>query len=237
MYVGLYLYGEYEARQSRLYRRLVRPGDVVVDAGANFGWYSVLFSEAVGAEGHVYAFEPVPFIADLARDTISLNDRFGVVTLAGAGLGEAPSSFTVFTFPGSPHGEASASTRGRPEAVPHDCTLTSLDVAVRENGIEHIDFMKVDVEGYERALFVGGRETLATDDAPLIAFEINDECLEYLGLTPALVEQSLLDVGYTDFFAVRKAVSKVSGLVAGEGDYLAAKPSHRQRLAESLSQA
>lgn len=39
----------------------VRPGDEVLDLGANYGFYTYHLSRAVGAQGHVYAFEPVPF--------------------------------------------------------------------------------------------------------------------------------------------------------------------------------
>lgn len=43
-------------------RRLLRPGDVVLDIGANMGYMSIMASRFVGASGHVHAFEPSPEI-------------------------------------------------------------------------------------------------------------------------------------------------------------------------------
>ena len=227
MYVGPYLYGEYEARQSRLYHRLVRKGDVVVDAGANFGWYSALFAEAVGAQGQVYAFEPVPFIADMARDTISLNDRFGVVTLENAGLGEAPwllHGLHVSRVPTWRGIRLDARASGRRAAPVH------ADQPRRwpseEHGIEHIDFMKVDVKGFERALvpgrsrnaFAGGRAAdRVRDQRPMSRVSRPDARGRRANAVGARLHRFLR--------GAQDCVSKVSGLVAGEGDYLAAKPS------------
>ena len=85
----------------------------VVDAGANFGWYSALF----GGSCKVLAFEPAPTNVALLRDTVELNS--GDVTVHDFGLGAASGQFTVFTFEGLPHGHASAFDLGRPDARPH----------------------------------------------------------------------------------------------------------------------
>jgi hypothetical protein len=72
-YVDPFVFGDYEPTLTRALRRLVRPGATVFDIGANFGWYTCLLARAVGSEGHVHAFEPVPSITALARETIELN--------------------------------------------------------------------------------------------------------------------------------------------------------------------
>ena len=52
--------GAYEAAQTSWARSLLRPGDTVVDVGANFGYYTALAASIVGSRGRVYAFEPSP---------------------------------------------------------------------------------------------------------------------------------------------------------------------------------
>src|SRR5581483_5730023 len=59
-YWPLYMGMEHEPEATSAARQLVRPGDVVIDVGANYGWFTTLFAQAVGPTGHVYAFEPVP---------------------------------------------------------------------------------------------------------------------------------------------------------------------------------
>lgn len=74
-----------------LYRQIVRPGDVIVEPGANIGTHSVYLSEAIGPEGRLYAFEPGrrPSVALCKR--IALNECVNVHTrnqAIGAQIGE-----------------------------------------------------------------------------------------------------------------------------------------------------
>jgi len=60
-FIWPFLFGEYEEPNSRVYSRLISPGDVVFDVGASYGWYSALFGKLVGESGQVHAFEPASF--------------------------------------------------------------------------------------------------------------------------------------------------------------------------------
>ena len=73
MYRDVYLWGDYEPYHTKIYRRIIRPGDTVFDVGANFGWFTALFARWVGVTGRVHAFEPVPFIHALAVEKLALN--------------------------------------------------------------------------------------------------------------------------------------------------------------------
>ena len=59
-YVGTSIeaYGEYSEGEVQLFRQILRPGDVVVDAGANIGAHTLFFARAVSPGGAVFAFEP-----------------------------------------------------------------------------------------------------------------------------------------------------------------------------------
>lgn len=59
-YIGraLELYGEYSEGEVEMFRRIVRPGDIVLDVGANLGAHTLFFAQAVGPTGAVLAFEP-----------------------------------------------------------------------------------------------------------------------------------------------------------------------------------
>src|SRR5580704_18481859 len=65
--------GYWEIWLTLFFARLLKPGMTVFDVGANFGYYTVLFGQAVGATGQVVAIEPVPATASVLRRTIALN--------------------------------------------------------------------------------------------------------------------------------------------------------------------
>jgi len=60
----IYFLGVFEPVESFLFTRLLKPGNVVADVGANIGMYAVTLAMAIGGEGRVLAFEPVPRTAD-----------------------------------------------------------------------------------------------------------------------------------------------------------------------------
>jgi len=233
------LFGEYEESNTRIYSKLIFPGATVFDVGASYGWYSALFAKVVGDSGKVHAFEPVAEFARLAADTISLNRVDSIVELNAMGLGGKAGDYVIYTFTELPLGHASSSDLGRTDAVPHECRVTTLDEYVAQHRIEAIAFLKVDVEGHEREVFLGARSTLSAWDAPVVAFEVNLECLGHRGLTPAQVQEPLLAFGYDHFWmidptgGIRPVAEPLSTF--GTADYVAAKANAVSRVDEAAS--
>lgn len=235
-FIWPFLFGEYEEPNSRVYSRLISPGDVVFDVGASYGWYSALFAKLVGESGQVHAFEPVPQFASLAADTIALNGLESIVELNVSGLGRDVGGFEVYTFSDLPMGHASSSRLGRTDASSHECRMTTLDRYVAQRGITRVDFLKVDVEGDELEVFRGGEAMLSAADAPIVAFEVNDECLCDRSLTPSDVQRPLLEFGYESFWEIdpERGLQRVAeaSSMARSADYLAAKGSATELLLE-----
>ena len=236
-YFNVYFWGDYEPYNTKIYRRIVRRGDVVLDVGANFGWFSTLFARWVGETGRVHSFEPVPFINALTTETLTLNGVGSRVELNAFGLGQEETTLTIYTHAGLSHGHATAADLGRDDAMSHHCRIRRLDAYCEETGIGPIRFMKVDVEGFERDVFLGGARVLSADDAPIIAFELNSECLLRRSLRRIDVVTALRDLGYTDFFSLstRAGVKQLDASDAeGTVDCLAAKPNQLPDLGPAL---
>ena len=235
MYHDVYFWGDYEPFHTKLYRMLVSAGDTVFDIGANFGWFTTLFSRWVGEEGRVHAFEPVPFIHDLAVETLRLNALASNVRLNTMALGRQRGTLTMRTYSGLPHGHATAVDLDRDDATEHTCVLSTLDNYCREHAVGSIQFLKADVEGFEVDVFAGGHELLSTDHAPIVAFEINGDCLRPRSLQSQDVISSLRDLGYTDFyrFSIRMGMQPVTNESFERGDCIAGKPFHRRKLARA----
>ena len=71
--------GNWETAETSWFLRIVKPGDTVVDAGANTGYYTLIGSRLVGDKGKVYAFEPEPANFELLQKNVRLNGLSNVV--------------------------------------------------------------------------------------------------------------------------------------------------------------
>jgi FkbM family methyltransferase len=141
------------------FREAVREGDIVIEAGASAGAYTVLFGQWVGARGRVYAFEPVPEIAALLARQVRMNGVADRVRIVPSALGAAPGKMALLA-PGW-HGinRAPASPHEAAQAI--DVPVTTLDdFCARERIVP--DVIKIDVEGAELAVFQGARHTIAS---------------------------------------------------------------------------
>jgi FkbM family methyltransferase len=237
MYSRLYLFQEYEPANTEIYKALVREGDIVFDVGANFGWFTAILGHEVGKTGKVYCFEPVPSIAAMTLDTIRMNALEEVAVLNNFGLGSAGGSFTVYTFKGLPLGHATATDLGRSDAVPHTCKISTLDTFMAESQLDHIDFMKIDVEGHELEVFKGGSQTLSSPDAPVVVFEINRACLESRSIEPKALVEQLRKYGYTHFWRINGfgGVTELQdGINEENADYIGVKGKRLQYAQEVL---
>jgi FkbM family methyltransferase len=131
---------------------IVEKGDVVIDAGAYIGdWAAV----AAVMGGRVYAFEPSPHCHELLKHTSWLNG-FEMMT---EGLGDLVCKKMIDTTRG-----VLADTINDYVGVP--CDMTTIDKFASDNNL-HIDFIKSDVEGYERYMLKGARRVLIEDQPKL----------------------------------------------------------------------
>ncbi len=195
----IYFLGVYEAIEASLFCRLLKPGDTVIDAGANVGQYSLLASTQVGPSGQVHAFEPVPRnFAALSRN-VQLNNLSNV-RLNQIALWNEPSEL-VFERPEEPDSNNgsfgainpgnAASTNQTRVTVP----AIPLDQYVEENQLASVDFIKMDIEGAEPFLLQGARRTLERFGPPILS-EVRPDVLARLGSTVKDLEALLNDLGY-----------------------------------------
>lgn len=114
---------------------------VVFDVGANVGdWSLGLLAASPGSR--VHAFEPVPTTADAFQRRVG--DR---ATLVRSALGSSPGAAILYVPFGTTSVLASAVVAG--DGQPIECPVSRGDEYCRDHGIEQIDFLKVDVEGWE----------------------------------------------------------------------------------------
>jgi FkbM family methyltransferase len=160
-------------------------GDVVFDLGANIGTESLLLSKIVGVTGKVFAFEPVTF--DILRHNIQINNvkNVEVIPAAVSNVSGHTEIEILDSFQGSTivRGSNPKQQSSLVRVVP----VTTIDDFCANNELDHIDFIKMDVEGAEGAALLGATKTI-TNSHP--NWSIGAEHLDNRGnpQLPALVK-------------------------------------------------
>ncbi|MGN6491231.1 MAG: FkbM family methyltransferase [Agriterribacter sp.] len=156
----LLLDGFWETWLTQYLASIVKPGDVCIDVGANFGYYSVLLSALAGSTGKVLAIEPNPVMAKLLRLTAGVNSP-------GFDTEEVALSYkkgrTKLLVPEDSFGDASILHRADRQRQPkagYKVRTDTLDAVLREKQIEKVDIIKIDAEGAEPWVFEGMQQTI-----------------------------------------------------------------------------
>ncbi len=149
----------------------IRPGDIVVDAGAFIGDHTVAYSHAVGEEGIVHAFEPNPLAYKcLCHNLENLRNVVSHSYGLGEALGIVPLSGNNGNWGGAYVGE--------------HMKITDVRVRALETEVPwRINFIKIDVEGYELKV-LRGAGNLINRCRPKMVIEINSGALQRQGATP-----------------------------------------------------
>ena len=169
--------GSYEFDKQQLMTKMVKPGTVFLDIGANVGFYTLLASALVGDKGKVFAFEPLPKNIDFLERHLNINSiRNATVFRAAVSDRSGTASFQ----------ESSISDRmGR---LSEGGTLTvevlSLDDLFIKGVLPLPDYLKIDVEGGEYSVLKGAQHIL-TVGRPIIFLathgsEVHSQCLSLL---------------------------------------------------------
>ena len=166
--------------------RLVKPGNVVLDIGANIGYFSLLFAKWTGGTGAVHAFEPFPNTIRRFRRNLELNPLLkSVVRLHETAISNTVGSLSMAVPDPGNSGSNYMSAEGT-QAI----KVTTLDTFVEQARISRVDLIKIDVEGSEVALLEGARETI-TRFRPILMIEVNPSTLQRFSKTSADVIQLL----------------------------------------------
>jgi len=133
----------------------VRPGDVVIDAGACWGDTTLAFSARAGKSGRVYAFEMMDENLAVLRDNLAQNrDLAETVEIVESPLSSNPGE----EYWVNPKG--AASKLERTPASGKRVVSTSIDEFVRSRNLNAVNFIKFDIEGAEKDALLGAKETI-----------------------------------------------------------------------------
>ena len=152
----------YEPDTTQYFKNTITPGMTVVDVGANLGYFTRLTASLVGPTGAVYAFEPDADNFLLLKENTK---QFQNVRLIQNAVSDKEGMVTFYLSPKmGMHSLLKKRGSGRSVTVPS----TTLD---RLYGETDIHFVKIDVEGAEKLVFLGMKKLLSRK--PIVVFEYN----------------------------------------------------------------
>jgi FkbM family methyltransferase len=187
---------EFEPDICDLFRRILKPGMVVFDLGANAGQFTLMSAKRVGPAGAVHAFEPAPRefrqllrnieingFTNVMANRLAIGDHEGHATLKICHDGRG-----LYNSLGRPIGNGP----GEDVIVP----ITTLDGYVAKTQVARVDVLKVDIEGAELLAMRGAAELLSRADAPLIICEFCDRTAAGMGHTTKQLRACLEGFGF-----------------------------------------
>lgn len=182
----LYRYPALLREDEQFLTRVLKPGMTYVDVGANIGTTTLAAAGAVGVSGTVIAFEPHPgTFRDLAGSVALNPDLESRISLVPSAVGDTVGHARISDLP-----ENDVNHIGE-EGI--TVPITTLDEALKS--VEHIDLLKIDVEGYERSVLRGAARTLAKTDA--VYFESCEANFSQFGYSADEVFGLLHECGFT----------------------------------------
>ncbi|PWS38374.1 hypothetical protein DFH01_03545 [Falsiroseomonas bella] len=197
-------YPEAELQTKRWFQRHVAPDWVIADVGANVGLYAMLFAR-LAPQGHVHAFEPTE-TARLLRANLAAAGAANVsVHDVALGAADGARDEAIYRIWG-----AAPETRTYP--------FSTLDSFVRRNGLDRLDCVKIDVDGFDLEVLKGARETLARFD-PWLVVELN-HALATRGQSVGEALLWLRAEGYTEALVLDQenfVLKRAGAAPAGEG--------------------
>jgi FkbM family methyltransferase len=216
----------FEPHMVRLFDSLVRPTATVLDVGANIGCTTILFGDMAR---RVISFEPSPTTYAFLAKNVAMSGLENI-ELHNVGLGKSAGSFEL-TFAannrsgGFVSNKMQASAGHQVEAI----QILNGDAVIDASDIDGVDFIKIDVEGFERDVIEGLSKTISTY-RPTVTLELNHWCLNVLQRTsvpdfldflrsvfPCLYAVGAEDV--CDLHNPSEAYHVMFRHVAGGGDY------------------
>ena len=158
----------YEEEDANMIFRLVQDRDVVLDVGANMGWYSLAIALHF-KDCQIHAFEPIQKTYSFLKQNIEINKADNVICHP-FGMSNERKDLQFYYYPEGSGNASSANLSERADAEIVECHVERLDDFVKKNNLV-VDFIKCDVEGAELYVFQGAESTIKRDK-PIVFTEM-----------------------------------------------------------------
>lgn len=186
-------------------KKNVKASMVALDIGANVGYFTLLLFHLVGSQGKVSAFEPGKYQYELLQQNVQINGLTNV-TIYNVAVSDIPGRATFYEGPEGVDGFSSLVEISDPgfrgvQFVKREVGAVTIDDALMEEKIIHVDFIKIDVEGAELLVIQGMKRLLDNHNEKVtILFEAEDRWTTRFGYSVRHLVREVENFGFRCFW-------------------------------------
>lgn len=203
------VFSNFERISSRVVTEALRPGDVFVDVGANFGFYSVLARSVVGEAGAVIAIEPSPGALNILKVNTS---PFSNITVIESCVSEYVGERKFYLTDDYVNSGVMPNPPFIPSEEVSEITVSSStldEILIERCGVGSIDFLKVDVQGDDVGVLRSGKRVLSQSKRVRLLVEWAPTWMSNAGFDPETLPFVLRDLGFTNIVCVDDWKNKI----------------------------
>jgi FkbM family methyltransferase len=190
--LALHIAGNRDPEIHKFIRRHLKPGAVMCDIGANIGAYAVLLGPAVGPTGRVIAFEAHPVCYGYLQQNVRLNQLTNV-TIENKGLGDQVGELRIEYDQKNP-GQTHIDLQGARDSV--RIPVSTLDAELARLNVATVDYIKIDVEGFELFVLKGASKTISASPDLVVQTELFDKYCKRYGYKTVDVLDFMTGLGF-----------------------------------------
>lgn len=226
----LFLYGCREPQCTEIFKKELSEGMKVLEIGANIGYYVLMAAQIVGNTGKVYALEPDPQNFEILRRNVELNsysDRVELYNLAaGDNSGEA---LLDISGDSNTHKIILSKSHRNKKQNYINVKMVTIDEFLKDR---HVDFIRMDVEGFEYGIIKGMTRLLSKEDSLQMFIEVHPWLIkEYGGSYEEMLELlSISNFNVNYLLLGKKPRFLLSRRAVGEAPYPETVIEYRQPL-------
>jgi len=203
----------HEELETNFVKSVLKPGDYVLDVGANIGYYTLLFAKIVGNAGKVFGFEPEPLNFNILKKNISINNYHNVVLEKTACSNKKGKTNLFLSYEGAQTHRIFRSKRVSKNFISVD--VISLDDYFKNQTImKKISFVKIDVEGAEYDVLMGMKSIIEENKKLHILLEFYPSNIKESGSDPKALLNFLRDSGFEISYIdrIKNEVKKIDNI-------------------------
>ena len=193
--------GGFDFEIKRLIKKFLKPGDTLIDVGANMGYFTAIGLSKVGKTGQVHSFEPMKKFVAYLKQLKGLNPDYKMI-INNCALGEEKGTAKIFENKKNIGGHSLIKDFVGTELLEreHEIQVNRLDDYILENSLENISVIKIDTEGYEFPVILGMKRFLEkTNKKPIIIAELSPKSFEILNQKLSDFEDFITSFSYSTY--------------------------------------
>lgn len=198
----IYVKGLFEKSECLFVTKFLKQGMIFFDVGANLGQYTLLGANRVGSSGQVHSFEPSGRMFSELKYNVELNNQSDICILNNVAVSDKEGTARLSKYEAGSEVYGSIGSQdwdgwGKSIIGYEEVKMIALDQYIKEKNIDHIDLIKMDIEGAELLALRGAYELLRDADVSAIVLEMSDVTTNGFGYKAVEIWDYLKSLGYS----------------------------------------